>query len=91
MEFYATLGAACQKRETLEQMYGALTRLLVHALSPAGAGTDLARALPRDRLAALAQLAETARNQCQFNVSVGHSAGWFAVRSRQIALGQVCS
>ena len=91
MEWAVALQVEKADRETLEQMYGALTRLLVHALSPAGAGTDLARALPRDRLAALAQLAETARNQCQFNVSVGHSAGWFAVRSRQIALGQVCS
>ena len=59
MEWAVALQVEKADRETLEQMYGALTRLLVHALSPAGAGTDLARALPRDRLAALAQLAET--------------------------------
>lgn len=90
MEWAVALQVEKADRETLEQMYGALTRLLVHALSPAGAGTDLARALPRDGWRP-GPAGGDRRNQCQFNVSVGHSAGWFAVRSRQIALGQVCS
>ena len=90
MEWAVALQVEKADRETLEQMYGALTRLLVRA-SPPPAPERTWPGAARDRLAALAQLAETARNQCQFNVSVGHSASWFAVRSRQIALGQVCS
>lgn len=92
MEWAVELQTEKVDRETLEQVYQELIPLLVQALTPSRAAgplaAALARALPGDRLAALARLAEEARSHCQYNVSVGHSAGWFAVRSRQIALGQ---
>ena len=44
-------------------------------------------AIPRAKLVALTKLAEEARNQCAFNPSVGHSAGWFAARSWQVLMG----
>ncbi len=91
MEWAAALQTEKVDRETLEQVYQELVQLLVQALTPAAGehplASALAQALSRDRLAKLARLAEEARNRCQFNVSVGHSAGWFAVRSWQIALG----
>ena len=92
MEWAAALQTEKVDRETLEQVYQELVQLLVQALTPAAGEhpltAALAQTLSRDRLAKLARLAEEARNRCQFNVSVGHSAGWFAVRSWQIALGQ---
>ena len=91
MEWAVAVQVEKVDREILEQIYQALFQLLVQALNPTADGNSLAaalaKALPRDRLAELARLAEEARNRCQFNVSVGHSAGWFAVRSWQIALG----
>lgn len=91
MEWAAAVQTEKVDRETLEQVYQELFQLLVQALTPDAEENPLtaalAKALSRTRLAKLARLAEEARNHCQFNVSVGHSAGWFAVRSWQIALG----
>ena len=91
MEWTAAVQTEKVDRETLEQVYQELIQLLVQALTPAAGEhpltAALTKALSRDKLAKLARLAEEARNRCQFNVSVGHSAGWFAVRSWQIALG----
>ncbi len=78
-------------RETLERVYSSLRQLLVEGLTAARRRhpfREQLAALPRDRLIQLIQLAEDGRNQCQRNVSVGHSAGWFAVRSWQILLGE---
>ena len=88
MEWVALLQTEKADREALKGVYETLFRLLVLALT-SEAGKDplaaaLARAVSRDRLVRLAKLAEEAVNQCQFNVSVGHSSGWFAVRSREI-------
>lgn len=77
-------------RQTLEDIYGALLQLLVQGLTQTGKSTSLAdklAAIPRDKLVQLAHLAEEGRIQCQRNVSVGHSSGWFAARSYQILLG----
>ena len=91
MEWAAALQAEKTERETLEQVYGELYRLLVAALSPARWAdpdvTRLARSVARPRLVQLARRAEEARNQCQYNVSVGHSAGWFAVKTQEILAG----
>lgn len=93
MEWAAGLQAEKVEREALAQIYEDLFQLLVQALRPGpGAGSDtravrLAGALPRGSIVRLAKLAEEARNQCQFHVSVGHSAGWFAVKSREVTLG----
>lgn len=90
MEWVALLQTEKADRETLKQVYENLFQLLVRALTPKAdaPAAALSRTVSRDRLVRLAKLAEEAINQCQFNVSVGHSSGWFAVRSREILLGR---
>lgn len=81
VECVAQLLAEKVTRDQLEESYETLSQLLVQGLTQPH--SPLA-ALPRKQLVALTQLAEEARNQCKFNLSVGHSAGWFAARSWQI-------
>lgn len=71
-------------RDQLEESYQVLSQRLVEGLTHPG--SQLA-SIPRAKLVALTKLAEEARNQCAFNLSVGHSAGWFAARSWQILMG----
>lgn len=81
VECAARLLAEKVTRDQLEESYQVLSQLLVQGLTQPD--VPLA-ALPRGQLVALAKLAQEARNQCGFNLSVGHSAGWFAARSFQI-------
>ena len=90
MEWAAAVQREKTERETLERVYGLLYEQLTTALSPAG-GRDpgaarLARAVARERLVRLAKLTRRARDQLQFNLSAGHSAGWFAVGTVNILL-----
>lgn len=71
-------------RDQLEESYQVLSQRLVEGLTHPN--PKLA-SIPRAKLVALTKLAEEARNQCAFNPSVGHSAGWFAARSWQILMG----
>ena len=71
-------------RDQLEESYQVLSQRLVEGLIHPN--PKLA-SIPRAKLVALTKLAEEARNQCAFNPSVGHSAGWFAARSWQILMG----
>ena len=71
-------------RDQLEESYQVLSQQLVKGLIHPN--PKLA-SIPRAKLVALTKLAEEARNQCAFNPSVGHSAGWFAARSWQILMG----
>ena len=70
-------------RDQLEESYQALSQRLVEGLIHPNPKLTI----PRAKLVALTKLAEEARNQCAFNPSVGHSAGWFAARSWQILMG----
>lgn len=81
VECVARLLAEKVTRDQLEESYQALSQLLVQGLTQPN--VPLA-ALPRGQLMELAKLAQEARSQCEFNLSVGHSAGWFAARSFQI-------
>ena len=71
-------------RDQLEEGYQVLSQRLVEGLIHPN--PKLA-SIPRAKLVALTKLAEEARNQCAFNPSVGHSAGWFAARSWQVLMG----
>lgn len=70
-------------RDQLEESYQVLSQRLVEELIHPNPKLTI----PRAKLVALTKLAEEARNQCAFNPSVGHSAGWFAARSWQILMG----
>ena len=70
-------------RDQLEESYQVLSQRLVEGLIHPNPKLTI----PRAKLVALTKLAEEARNQCAFNLSVGHSAGWFAARSWQILMG----
>lgn len=71
-------------RDQLEESYQVLSQRLVEGLIHPNPKLT---SIPRTKLVALTKLAEEARNQCAFNPSVGHSAGWFAARSWQILMG----
>lgn len=76
-------------REELEEIYNNLTQQLICGLTTGETAVEQPlAALPRDRLVKLVRLAQAGRDQCRRNVSVGHSAGWFAARSRQVLLGR---
>lgn len=68
-------------REQLEEGYAVLSELLVEGLTRANSPL---RAIPRAKLVELTRLAAEARSHFAFNLSVSHSAGWFAARSWQI-------
>ena len=71
-------------RDQLAESYQVLAQKLVEGLT---CPDSKLAAIPRAKLVALTKLAEEARNQCAFNPSVGHSAGWFAARSWQVLMG----
>ena len=71
-------------RDQLAESYQVLAQKLVEGLT---CPDSKLAAIPRAELVALTKLAEEARNQCAFNPSVGHSAGWFAARSWQVLMG----
>lgn len=84
VECVAKLLAEKVTREQLEESYQVLSQRLVEGLTQAN---PLFASISREKLVALTKLAEEARNQCAFHLSVGHSAGWFAAKSWQILLG----
>lgn len=84
VECVAKFVAAKVTRDQLEESYQVLSQRLVEGLTHPS--SQLA-SIPRAKLVALTKLAEEARNQCAFNLSVGHSAGWFAARSWKILMG----
>lgn len=71
-------------REQLEESYQVLSQQLVDGLTQ---NDPRLSSIPRAKWIALTKLAEEARKQCAFNLSVGHSAGWFAAKSWQILMG----
>lgn len=84
VECVAEILAEKVTREQLEESYQVLSQQLVDRLTQ---NDSLLSSIPRAKWIALTKLAEEARKQCAFNLSVGHSAGWFASKSWHILMG----